>query len=373
MSRRLTAVLLVASLTPGLAACGSPARSKGGSSTRASRSVPVAPPSSSATAQSFTGRHMIIAVNCTADPVEVAGFDPDTGKEVARRTFAAPRQDGYGGCGDGTRETRQLFDRDFDRMVVSIHDDRDGGDHVGYVDAGGKLHDLTGRQGSGFGDQVPHELRPVYDRIDNHIWFTGPGTFDAKVYSRDVTTGALTERGTLDGKYGLFVYQGHQRATAFPLYQQTWLTNPASTALWDGSDPTNHRLEFKALVNGQDTETTAEIPTDYSGCSPAGWVDDHTMLCAEIDYSGPARTANFFTISLADDFSSVKQVSDRILPDNDRDNKAMAIAPDGSELIFCAERGETTEYYRVKLAPDAQPRTVAWSSLPDGYGIVEWR
>jgi hypothetical protein len=316
---------------------------------------------------------MIIAVNCTADPVEVAGFDPDTGKEVARRTFAAPRQDGYGGCGDGTRETRQLFDRDFDRMVVSIHDDRDGGDHVGYVDAGGTLHDLTGQQGSGFADQVPHELRPVYDRVDNQIWFTGTEIYDAKVYSRDVTTGALTEHGTLKGKYGMFVYQGHQRATAFPLYQQTWLTNPANTALWDGSDPTNHRLEFKALVNGQDTETTAEIPTDYSGCSPAGWVDDHTMLCAEIDYSGRARTANFFTISLADDFSSVKQVSDRILPDNDRDNKAVAIAPDGSELIFGAERGETTEYYRVTLAPDAQPRRVAWSPLPDAYGIVEWR
>jgi hypothetical protein len=376
MSRRIAAPLLAACLAcAGIGAvtgCG-PDAAQGVHSARGTSGGP-APVSPSPSDFGFAGRHLLIGLQCSRDSAQVVGIDPDSGAIVARRTFTVPPVPDKDACGDEAMLPRQLFDRDYERMAVQIPDEENDADHVGYVDASGKVHDLTGAPGSGFADKQPHETTPVFDRVDNQIWFLGDDDLDGqKVYSRDVTTGAMTDRGTLPNRYGIFVYQGHRKATNFSLYGGVWLANPSGTAMVSGSvDPTGESIEIKALVGGKDTEPTVTLADAASGCGPAGWLDDHTALCREIDYSGAGRTSNFYTITLSADYSRVTSVGGRILPDNDRDNTLVAIAGDGSEMIFEADRGATSEFYRVKPRPGATP--VPAPAIPyDDYPIIEWR
>lgn len=370
MPRRIATPLLAACLACVLSGCGSTAA--GGAHPVRKTAAHPAPASPSPSDPGFAGQHLIIGVECGYDAVDVVGIDPDSGDVVTRRTFTVPPVPDRDGCGEAIL-TRQLFDRDYERMAVQIHDEQNDADHVGYVDASGKLHDLTGDPGSGFSDKQPHETSPVFDRVDNQIWYLGEYDGDQAVYSRNATTGARTDRGTLPNRYGLFVYQGKQHATDFSLWGGAWLADPSETAMVSqGIDPTGESIEFKAFVGGRDTEPTVDLPDAASGCGPVGWVDDHTVLCREVDYSRPpGRTSNFYTITLSADFSRVTAVGKRILPDNDRDNTFIAIANDGSEMIFEADRGDTSDFYRLKLQPGSAPAPTA--AIPADYSILEWR
>ncbi|MFH8370418.1 hypothetical protein [Streptomyces sp. NPDC018031] len=309
------------------------------------------------------GAHQLIAASCTDEAVTLIAVDPDTGRRTGTRTFTIPEDADVeygppdqlamtrtGGCPGRGEALRQLFDASFERMAVSISA-ADGGYHVGYLTATGKLRDLTGSQGDGFSARLPRESGPVFDRVNDQIWFYD---YHKGIRARSASTGRLV---AAHESKGLQLLQGHRvGANLRTASDGNFVLNPSRTAV-------SSAIGALHVANLRGTTAVAHemrlTDRGQDGCSPEGWVDDKTVLCAKVDLAQiglTVRNDNVFLLTFSSDYSSIESTSRDLLPTSDRDIFPLALSPDRRELLFSARRSGEVRYYRAELVPGATPR-----------------
>jgi hypothetical protein len=329
---------------------------------------------------------MIVAVKCVND-VQVIGIDIASGRLVAQRDFPLTNQTIIGSadvngasapCGDV--EPRQLFDSDYQRLAVTLQDPASNGQHTGFIDGAGKIHDLTGPQSGSFSSTVPHDDHAAFDRVTGEVWFTSTDSSGAlRAYSRSAQTDVLADRGSLPNAYGLALAQGHARATNFELAGPTWAMNPSGTALEEDSiDPFGHSLKLQVLSGATWQHVGIALSDQQYDIQAFDWIDDHTLLC-KAEVAGATGNNNFVLVTLGSDYRTAN-ISPLILPPNERTDTPLALSPDRHELLFKGAQGNIETFYRVALTPGATPQ-----QLPDlspllepstangPYQVIEWR
>ncbi|GAA0710935.1 hypothetical protein Drose_24940 [Dactylosporangium roseum] len=390
--QRILAVLSTSLLMSALTACGSSDDGPGSGSTAAN-----------GPGAEFRDRNLLVTAVCSTGAnggwlVEVDGWDPKTWKHEAKAEFPVPAdvvateeqadagsevrsgllalcthdprgplsrstRDGEGDAAS-VRLVRSLFDRDFTKMAVVIRNENSGASHVGYIDRGGKLTDLTATD-TGFGS-IPREQRAVLSSDGADVWFIYRADGAWKVGSR--STGAdhkLTDRGA--GKVPdlpLFLVGDPVRAlTAYNV-----VVSPDGKR-YSGWTPGNNNDDVFAVPAGTAalTETTPKVADN--GCAGAvGWIDDNTLLCSI------GSDDNLAVVTVDGPKGKERQP---ILPDTNRSNIGMVISPDGGQVVFLSASGTEREYWITATKPGATPkkveRTGEFSTLGDTAVFVEWR
>lgn len=325
------------------------------------------PSSSSARDAGATGRFgagMLVAASCTDDGFALIGVDPDTGQKSAERVFVLPSGvKAAAECGSAGAGVRQMFDATYERMAVTI-EASDGGTHVGYLTASGKLHDLTGDQSDEFSTKLVHENDAVFDRINDQIWFQS----DDGVRARDASSGKLLSyRGAVG--YQLFQGKGNVAEVDTPV-DGNFVVNPSGTAIASSLLDTY----VAHLQGGKVTYSEVQLNARHEPvCYPIAWIDDRTVLCAKTDMAESAilRNDNVYFLKFSGDYSSVDSVSKDILPESDRDIVPIAVSPDKREMLFQAKRNGEAQYYRVSLKVGAKPsRLPEMTALADESGLI---
>lgn len=399
--RVLTTLCASLLVSAALAACGSPDDGSGPSGSDTGTGAN----GEAASATEFRDRDLLITAVCSAGAnggklVSVDGWDPKTWKHQAKAEFAVPAAviateqqseaagpntrsgltalctpDERGPLGRSTRDgeanaaairmIRSLFDRNFTKMAVVVLDPDSGASHVGYIDRGGQLTDLTASD-TGFGS-TPHEKYAVLAPDGTDVWFTYRTGGETKIGSRSVAGDhKLTERsaGVPDGRIPLFLVGSPVRG----LVAYNVAVSPDGTR-YSGWVPGNNDDDLFALPARTTalTETTPKVADN--GCAGAvGWLNNDTLLCPTgID-------DNLAPISVN---ATAKTPRHTILPSNNRDNTGMVISPDGARVVFLSAAGTEREYWISATQPGATPQRVEptgeFSVLGDTAVFVEWR
>ncbi|MFD0746008.1 hypothetical protein ACFQ1L_32315 [Phytohabitans flavus] len=347
-------------------------------------------------AAEFRDQNLLVTAVCSAGAdggwrVSVDGWDPKTWTHEAQATFAVPATvvatkqtsgprsaltalctpSDYGPLGQSARDgegdtavvrmVRSLFDRDFTRLAVVIQDEDGGPGHVGYVDRGGQLTDLTATD-TGFGS-TPNESYAVLSPDGAEVWFT---YWDTQVGTK---IGSRAVAGD---------HKRIERAGKVPNGRPLFLVGDPVRAVvgYDiAVSPDGRRFSSTYAPEGvfavPDQSTALTDSSSKAGdnmCSDAvGWLGDDTLLCpfgngslAALDVDGGTSTPR-----------------GPILPDNDRETTGMVISPDGSQVVFLSAFEKEREYWISATQPSSTPQKVeqsgAFSVLGDTAIFIEWR
>ncbi|GAA3732326.1 hypothetical protein GCM10022225_12940 [Plantactinospora mayteni] len=356
----------------------------------------------------FRDRNLLVTAVCSAGAdggwqVSVDGWDPKTWTHEAKAIFTVPATvvateqqteaypapearsgltalctpSDYGPLGrsarDGEDDTaivrmvRSLFDRDFTRLAVVIRDQDSGAGHVGYVDRGGQLTNLTATD-IDFGS-TPNEQYAVLSPDGAEVWFTYRVTDgDTRIGSRSVAGDhKRTERTAAEvpGRRPLFLVGDPVRGVVG--YDVAVSPDGRRFSAWAPGVSGNGNGVF--AVPAQSTGlTNSSARAGDNGCSGAvGWLDADTLLC-------PFGNGNLAALDVDGGTSTP---SGPILPDNNRQNIAMVISPDGSQVVFLSAAETEREYWISATQPGSTPQRVeqggAFSVLGDTAIFIEWR
>lgn len=346
----------------------------------------------------FRKKDLIITARCMpavdgAGSVRVDGFDPRTWKHQAHVSFPLPdavftRNPEHEG---GVPETplrvlceaveaadggpfdriesmdisgiRSLFDQDFTKMAVVTYDEQTGASHVGYVDRSGELTDLTDEEEFGV---TPAEENAVLTPDGQTLWYTSYNdeSNEFRVLSRDVAGGdEPVEHWKNDWSEGGPIILGTSGQVALSssgasispdgrhiLIESQIVTNPAKPG----------------LVDPDVLESAPSTPCADS--YPVGWVDNRTLFCDAKDFA---------VVDLEAPSPATASELPPILPENDKGNEPLLLAPDGEQLIFLARRGESAAHYVTATEPGSAPKelpsTGPLADLDYATAFIEWR
>ncbi|MHA4815406.1 hypothetical protein ACXZ65_13745 [Streptomyces aculeolatus] len=361
----------------------------------------------------FPDKDLIVTATCSATDrgaeVTVTGWDVRAWEAAALRTFDVPadvavdRKDtdarsplielcgdafpGLGGANEGPREVpedslRQLFDKDYMRMAVLLLDAETGGTRAGYLDAKGKITELSRHDRDAFTD-APGEQNAVFSEDGGAVWFTQDiDEAKVRIVSRSVSgEHALREHGGGDGMHShdaLTVASNPTRGVFGAGLQVSPDGQRAITPI-SGFGWNIVNLPRESTVINTDSDL---IPVPYdSECDPRGWIDDVTVLCSHgrAPYDA-ARTNSFSRLdtSLLDRHESIENglLSEPIIPSTDRENTVRAISPDGEQMIFASLQGSHYTYFRSSTAPGSSPERISAAGALDALSsgdVLEWR
>ncbi|MGW0769263.1 hypothetical protein [Streptomyces sp. NPDC002676] len=215
---------------------------------------------------------------------------------------------------------------------------------------------------------------PVFQSGTSTLWYENG---DRHVMSRDLGRrgAAATDRG-VSHNWG-FVLAGDQPWSRLPLGSdfKDVIVNPSGTAaaaggsfgsgIWlkDAAAPSSGDEYVEPLRFGPNSSGTGDKALPGGGtvpqCTPKFWIDDHSLFCAGKGFS---------RVVLSNSLDSVQKV-EQLLPDNDRDNRAVAPSPDLKSVVFLSRQGQdVAELYRLDLTPGAAPKKIG-TITPNSPGV----
>ena len=262
---------------------------------------------------------------------------------------------------------RSLFDRNFTKMAVVVRDRDSGASHVGYIDRGGQLTDLTSTD-TGFGS-TPNEQYAVLTPDGADVWFTyRAANRVTKIGSRSVAGDhKLTEQSAdkvPDDEIPLFLVGNPVRGLV--AYNVAISPDGKHYSAWVPGNNNDDVFAVPARTAAL-TKTTPKVGDN--GCAGAvGWLNDDTLLCP-VGYDD-----NLAPVTVDTPTSAQKRP---ILPDNNRENTGMVISPDSTQVVFLSAAETEREYWISATQPGATPqrveRTGEFSVLGDTAVFIEWR
>lgn len=317
----------------------------------------------------------------------LASYSMTDGQETARTVTALPPGADTGVLCNSTPTgrvsvpgaLRQAFNKDF-TLVAGVlpptgkpepGPDGPGGSAVAFT-----LRPQATPVGAPSGDTFtlsPKDRTPAFQSGTSTLWYENR---DKHVMSRDLgqtatgTPAPATDRGT-SHSWG-FALAGDQPWSRLPLGTtfQNVTVNPSGTVAAAGSDSSSGIWLKDAAAPGAGDDVVVAVAFGPNSsrspgnkaltggdkvpeCTPKFWIDDHSFLCVG---KGMSR------VVLSDGFDAVQQV-EQLLPENDRDNSAVAPSPDLKSVAFLSLQGrDTADLYRLDLTPGATPKKIA--SIP---------
>ena len=380
--RVATLVLMVLGAVT-LGGCGGQRDGHSGTGTTVAQTAPEGGGSSAgggAAAPSLGKAHnAIIAAACSG-----GGLDPEaytltaispTGEPTATVTISLPDGvEGTYGCGDGSYAFRQMFDKDYSRMAVTIHDSDNNSDHVGYYDlTSQQVVDLDANSGSSFA-AAPQNHNPVFSPTTGDLWYVSGPIDNHQILRRPADGGQAIDTGQHFRYYGetKFVVAADRIVPTdgdnggLPDPSGRFLASYSSTA-------SSSQNKFNIKRDPYDEGAVAEVPDDYPKelRGPLAWVDRRRVL-AYVDQStmdNPRRN-NFALITLSPDLKKVEG-GRLLLPNSDRDNASPVVSPDHRTVAFLSGRGSKAGLYMTSIEGTSQPRQVQTTAVASL--LVEWR
>jgi WD40-like Beta Propeller Repeat len=360
----------------------------------------------------FTG-HLIIIASCDGsasshNAIRLTGYDPVSWDERVTEVFSIPGSAALSESQDDDLctmygddenlwmrepiQARQLFSPDFSRLAVQIYDS--GSTHVGYLEATGKLVDLTGHATVAYSSSV-HETTPAFAPDGHTLWYaiaaSDNGTSVA--YSRDLASGRPQREGSLGGTpvligsptsvislgryktHAVLSPDGTRIAQGNMAYPPEVTDGHSGLTVWQfakGAAPDKDGSGGAGVYTKVAGES-AESPV-LSSCVPIGWADVDTVLC---DVNG-----DFYRVAVPETPShgakfNLTAVSVRsILPSTDRINHAPAVSSDGRQIAFLSgTTGGQDQAFTVSTTPGSQPRLLppaATRALESG-NVIAWQ
>jgi hypothetical protein len=134
---------------------------------------------------------------------------------------------------------------------------------------------------------------------------------------------------------------------------------------------------FLPLVDPTSTDyPSIEDQSIVGGCDQLFWLNSDTLLCAQIptaptvilDLSGAQQVTTDVTGS---DTSGLAVTAQDLLPSNTKSNGGFVRSPDGSELAFTSEVGQTLTVY--EMTPQAGATPTELFSLPYDSQLLAWQ
>ena len=299
--------------------------------------------------------------------VTLSAISLSTGRTVATRSVllppnATPSQpcitDGSATAG---QPARQMFDRTFTNMAVTVSDSSTGGTLATAVNIQtGQLMPTASPQGFA---STPEQDAPVFDVTGEDLWYADPAS--GVIVSHDLQSGSMVVRGHASADA---VAVSHGRF--WPLSSDDyWAVAPDgshiiasdSTGMYlagTGVDLSNYAGGIGsgpaqvASIGTSSTFANVLPGSDSTGCqAPAEWADSTHLLC---HHSG-----NLALITFSRQLTSVTSLQPNLLPETDLVNFSPVMSPDGRSFAFLSLQGTVVTLYRQALAPGSTPAKVA--------------
>jgi WD40-like Beta Propeller Repeat len=360
----------------------------------------------------FTG-HLVIIASCDGstgshNAIRLTGYDPVSWDERVSEAFSIPGPAALSESQDDDLctmygddeniwmrepiQARQVFSPDFSRLAVQIYDS--GSTHVGYLEATGKLVDLTGHATAAYSSSV-HEMTPAFAPDGQSLWYTMAASDNGTsiAYSRDLASGRPQREGSLGGTPVLIgspssvISLGHYKTHAVlspdgtrvaqgnMAYPPEVTGGHSGLTVWQFTKGTARNKDGTggAGVYTRVTGESAESPV-LSSCIPIGWADADTVLC---DVKGDFyRVAVPQTPSHGAKFNLTVDSVRPILPSTNRINHAPAVSSDGRQIAFLSgATGGQDQAFTVSTTPGSQPRLLpaaATRALESG-NVIAWQ
>jgi hypothetical protein len=301
-------------------------------------------------------------------------------------TFRIPKQMAVGtataqiaeaDCGSSSDEVLSLsFNPAHTKIAITLDLDT-GASHVGYIDAGGNLVDVTALASPNGFSNLPHETNPVFDVSGTQLWFIDNHRF----VHRDITTGVVTDAGKAADKTfdRTFLIGDPQR----PVSGVNGIPDPDGTAIaWTDGEGT--ALQVWHLGPGPDPDGTGTVDTYWhssngpnqevdSGietagdkiirnCMPLGWTGPHTVLCDDSNLDVSWRNfylADIGTLPSGPPNNEASVSLTALLPQTNRQISHPLLSPDGRTLYFVsAQQAFRVDTARPGVEPTPEPGPV---------------
>jgi hypothetical protein len=315
----------------------------------------------------------IVVAHCmTGDNVELTGYDPDSKAATGKEVFAAAGYDLQRCTTHGAAPVfvgfRQQFDANLRRMAVTIKG-ADGGSHVGYIEPGGKLHDLTPDKTGSYGSEPADYEGPLFNPVTGKLWFANRtkgrlGWFDPAGGSPHFPTMGAPLTSYFFAANGRVVY-GATYGPATP-NGRAELYNTPDVGFRMDSPPD----EMHAQGLGDRLRLTGRAMAP--GCEPTGFIDNTTFLCIG---DGTANSP-FGIYKMAIRGRTVRQSS--LLPASSTMwAKAVVVDPRHTTVAFLAEDRKVTKQflYTVPLAGGEPTKITQLESMAytDDLQLIAWK
>lgn len=332
----------------------------------------------------LTSHGTLIMLECAerlgVTTLRLSGWGSENGVELASVEVELPEGARVAWCewGDysgtpGPAGVRQMFDRDFTRVAVTLQVANDTGERAATVNL--QTGDVEGLEPVDSFGEAPQDRGAVLAPNTGDLWYID--SLNERVNSRPATGGKIADRGPTQGRGNLvfaggihWVWRGSDKIAINPSGTHAALmgtiTDEVVLVERDG--------DGLAAVSGPDIvdSTFADpLPGDLpdTGCQPQLWLDEHRLICATYGHE------NFSLVTFATDFSSITSTQN-LLPTNDRINTGAIASPDGSAIAFLSERGDEQALYVQDVAGGATADPTQLVILPPAAGnriLVEWR
>jgi hypothetical protein len=332
----------------------------------------------------------LVSLTCTrrgGDALRLTGLSADSGAVIADLTITFPPNTRPGGginpClpiqfpNRAKPRWRQLFSPDYGRVAVEIAVPATRARHVGYVDVRtNELRDLTGPpdDDSRFGSAAQDE-RPLFDATGDRLWFTSRShEGDRRLASTDVATGDRKEHGAVPSADLLPLTGGRVLVgDEVDVDVDVAVPNPGGSAVLTTGLATPVSAQepiarfrttpLHQLAGGDPLVSRGQVSSDPETCTPLGWVDDRTGLCAMDD-------DELRLLTFSPDFTAIERVGDPLLPATDRENTDAVLSPDRTAIAFLSQQGRTLSLYTLRLDGRSDPRRVA--DLTERPMLIAW-
>ncbi|MFJ8628528.1 hypothetical protein ACIRD3_37595 [Kitasatospora sp. NPDC093550] len=309
-----------------------------------------------------------------AQQLTLASYSVTDGQEVARTVSALPPGADTGIlCDPNAHDSvpsalRQAFNKDFTMvagLMPSPQQSSGGSDGAAVAFSLAPQGAPVGAPSADPFTVGAKDRVPAFQSGTSTLWYENR---DRHVLSRDLDRqgAGTTDHGPSHGP--VFALAGDQPWSRLPLGNtvDSVTVNPAGTAAAAGGGHGSGIWLKDAAAAGYGDEYVepARFGPDASGsgstglpgggtvprCAPKSWTDDHALLCVG---KGISR------VVFSDTFDSVLKV-EPLLPENDRDNTAVAPSPDLKSVVFLSRQGQdVAELYRLDLTPGSTPRKLA--------------
>jgi hypothetical protein len=318
--------------------------------------------------------------------VTLSAISISTGRTVATQSVQLPQNASpssacvWQGGQVSDQEVRQMFDRTFTNMAVTVTDPSIGATLATAVNMQtGNLFPTASPQGFG---SAPQQANAVFDVTGEDLWYADSA--NSEIISRDLQSGSTVVRGHSSGD-AVAVSHGN----FWPLSSSDdWAVAPDGSHII-ASDQTGMYLagpnadlsNFAGGIGSGSTPVTSigtsstfapvlpgSDPTDCN--TPAAWIDSTSLLCY--------ADGNLAVITFSQGLTSVTSMQKNLLPQSNLTNPSAVMSPDGKSFAFIAEQGTTATLYVQALTPGSIPVKIAVvpsaGTSPFGYAplLLQW-
>jgi hypothetical protein len=303
--------------------------------------------------------------------VRLQSFDPLTDSNTGGVDFAAANTK-FVPCQDSD-DFRLQFDSNLERMAVQIQG-ADGGNHVGYLEPGGGLVDVTEPKGSGYGADLPDFESPTFNPKTGMLWFADNATqrfgwFDPAAAPNGAPH--FLPRRSLTGRI-YFSADGHlvprgSNGPVTPDGRSDVYYDPGAGWRSDTPPDAQHTHGFDDVL-----EPTGHVTAP--GCSPNQFIDARTFLCL-----GNGTTGSPFGVYKMTIHGHTVSQLPLLPPSKTMAVQSVAVGPDHKQIAFIAvDRAVGHVYlYTALLSGEGEPSKViqledSQISGPDLF-VVAWK